>query len=483
MIKRALISISNKEGIVDFAEELSKVGIEIFSTTGTAEILRKEGISVKDVSTITGFSELLGGRVKTLHPTIHAGILARGKEREKLRKQGMTIDLVACNFYRFNNSLDTIDIGGPSMVRAAAKNWMDVVVVTDPSQYTDVASRIRKGDVDEKTRKKLAMEAFSYTARYDSLIANWLAGNSKLPKVFDITYQKEMDLRYGENPHQNAVLYGKMKWKKIQGKKLSYNNILDMDCAINCIGEFEDLTCAIIKHATPCGIASASSILKAWKDALATDEYSPFGGVVVVNRELDGETAKDLSKIFLEVILAPSFTKDAIGILSKKKKLRLMEMELNAVDRWEWKSINGGLLLQDRDLKKIDAKEWEVVTKKKPAKEDIKSMIFGVKCVKHIKSNAVVFVKGTRTIAMGGGQTSRVDSSWIAVHKGKDEIADSIMASDAFFPFRDAVDVAAEAGVKAIVQPGGSIRDKEIIDAANEQGIAMVFSGRRYFRH
>jgi phosphoribosylaminoimidazolecarboxamide formyltransferase/IMP cyclohydrolase len=297
-----------------------------------------------------------------------------------------------------------------------------------------------------------------------------------------------MDLRYGENPHQGAAFYsnGKM-WRKIQGKKLSYNNVLDMDCAIDCLREFDEPTCVIMKHASPCGIASASSIEKAWEDAYATDEYSPFGGVVGMNEGINEGMANRLSKIFLEVIIAPSFTNRALKIFSKKKKMRLLEIGFDAISAKKFRSVNGGILLQDRDLKKIDAKEWKVVTKKKPTKEQTKSLVFAVKCVKHVKSNAIVFVKGTakgkKTVGIGSGQPSRIDASWIAVHKGKDRIRGSVMASDGFFPFRDAVDVAADAGVKAIAQPGGSVNDEKIIDAANERGIAMVFTRRRYFKH
>ncbi len=514
-VERALISVSDKDGIVDFSKRLSKLGIEILSTGGTANILKKAGLEIKDVSDVTGFPEMLDGRVKTLHPFIHAGILAKRKEKkhmDTLKNHGIeTIDLLVCNLYPFEETIkktnvsieeviENIDIGGPSLIRAAAKNFEDVIIVVNKKQYDTVLKTLEiKGDLTLKEREKLAIEAFTHTARYDSIISNYLRNkwtNDLLPDENIIAISKIQDMRYGENPHQMGAFYKTLpeitepcitNVEKLQGKELSYNNILDSDCAIECLKEFSDPTCVIIKHATPCGIASANSLLQAWKDAYATDTYSPFGGIVAFNRELDKAIAEELSKLFLEVIIAPSFSKEAHMILSKKKNLRVLKLkELDKkINRngIVFRSVVGGILSQERDIKLTTKKDWKIVTKRKPIEQELLSMEFAVKCVKHIKSNSVVFVKETRTVGIGGGQTSRVDAVWIATSKGKENIKDSIMASDAFFPFRDGIDVAADAGVKAIIQPGGSIRDEEVIKAADEHNIAMVFSGQRYFRH
>ena len=515
-IRRALISVSNKEGIVDFAKGLQSFGIEIISTGGTARELRRAGVEVVDVSSVTGFPEMLDGRVKTLHPVIHAGILARRKnieDMEKLEKHGIEpIDMVVCNLYPFEETIkredvaldeimENIDIGGPTLIRAAAKNFEDVVVVSNPGRYGEILGLLgEKGEIDIRKRREFAVEAFEHTARYDSIISNYLGKkllNEKFPRVLNLSFELAQKTRYGENPHQDGAFYRNAMQTmepcianavQLHGKELSYNNILDADCAIECVKEFVDApTCVIIKHATPCGIASADDLLQAWKDAYATDVYSPFGGIVAFNRVLGEDVAGEISKYFLEIVIAPSYTREGLEILKRKKNLRILEVK--GLDRkierkgLEYRSVVGGLLVQDRDTKDIKSEGWRVVTKRKPSEEDIKSMVFAAKCVKHVKSNAVVFVKGTRTVAIGGGQTARVDAAWIATHKGKENIRGSVMASDAFFPFRDAVDVAVEHGVKAIVQPGGSIRDQEVIDAADEHGIVMVFTGQRYFKH
>ena len=492
----ALVSVWDKEGIGEFCKKLHVAGIEIFSTGGTAKKLRSAEIPIRNVEELTGFSDLFDGRIKTLHTSIYAAILARRdtKDMKELKEKGIKpIDMVVCNFYPLQLGIEEMDIGGPCMVRAAAKNWKHVIVVSHPSQYPLVLKHLQKG-FDEELRKKLAIEALQRTAYYDSMLF-MREKKEEFPEIISFPFKKIQELRYGENPHQRGAFYAMegMKEpciataKKIHGKELSYNNILDGDRAIECIKEFEEPSAVIIKHATPSGIASAESIEKAWEDAFATDEYSPFGGVVAMNREIKGKLAEKMMRIFLEVVIAPSFSKEAIEIFTRKKNLRLLRVDgLERCKRekhLEIRSVIGGALLQERDLKEINPKEWKVVTTRKPSPEDINSMIFAVKCVKHVKSNAVVFVKGTKTVAIGGGQTSRVDASWIATHKGKERIKDSIMASDAFFPFRDAVDVAAEAGVKAIIQPGGSIRDREVIEAANEHGIIMVFSGQRCFLH
>jgi phosphoribosylaminoimidazolecarboxamide formyltransferase/IMP cyclohydrolase len=511
----ALISVFDKEGVVDFAKELSNLGIGIVSTGGTAVVLRDSGLKVKEVSELTGFPEMLDGRVKTLHPVIHGGILAKRDEKshmDALKKLNIAaIDFVICNLYPFEEIIrkpgvnleeviENIDIGGPALIRAAAKNYRDVVVLTRPGQYREVVEALKSGkEISLEQRERFAVEAFSHTARYDSIVSQYLRGrwmDDVLPENLTVTMSKIEDMRYGENPHQKGGFYRVFpkveepcvsNVKQLQGKNLSFNNVLDSDCAIECIKEFSELTCVIVKHATPCGIASSDSLLQAWKDALATDVKSSFGGIVSFNGTVDGDLAQDLSKYFLEVIIAPSFSDEALSILGKKKNLRLLELKGldKKIDRkgMEFRGVVGGFLVQERDVYLADRETWRVVTKKKPSQEDLKSMEFAVKCVKYVKSNSVVFVKDTRTIAIGGGQSSRVDASWIATHKGKEDIKGSIMASDAFFPFRDAVDVAAEAGVKAIIQPGGSVRDREIIQAADEHGVAMVFSGQRYFKH
>ena len=514
-VRYALISVYDKEGIVDFSKELIAHGVHILSTGGTAVVLRKANVPFTDVAEVTGFSEMLDGRVKTLHPVIHAGILARRDDKKHLRTlkdQNISlIDFVVCNLYPFEKTIqkpqvsiedviENIDIGGPSLIRAAAKNYKDVVVVTSPQQYSEICSALTsKQGVSEKHRERLAIQAYGHTAQYDAMIAAYLRNRwsgELLPQEFTVTMQKIQDMRYGENPHQKGAFYQAVpppiepcvsNAVQLQGKELSFNNIIDANCAIECLKEFRELSCVIIKHATPCGIASASSILQAWHDAYATDIYSPFGGIVAFNRTLPKDLAVELSKYFLEVIVAPGFDEDAQAIFHEKKNLRLLQLEgldkeikRNGLDI---RSVVGGFLVQERDVWLTNQNTWKVVTKTKPTKEDLRSMDFAVRCVKHIKSNSVVFVKETRTVGIGGGQTSRVDATWIATFKGKDHIKGSIMASDAFFPFRDAVDVAVKAGVKAIIQPGGSIHDDEVIQAANEQGIAMVFTGQRYFRH
>ncbi len=511
----ALISVFDKEGIVDFSKGLVKLGFAILSTGGTAAVLEKAGITFTEVSAVTGFPEMLDGRVKTLHPIIHAGILARRdkKEHQKTLKNHHInmIDVVVCNLYPFEKTIqktnvsieeviENIDIGGPTLIRAAAKNYTDVVVVTSPEQYPEILTALQtKKGVSQEHRESLAIQAYSHTAQYDAMIAQYLRNRwteEVLPQDFSVTMRKIQEMRYGENPHQKGAFYKSLPpvdepciatAEQLQGKELSFNNILDANCAIECIKEFKKPSCVIIKHATPCGIASSSALLQAWHDAYATDIYSPYGGIVAFNGKLEHDVAQELSKYYLEVIVAPGFTKEAQGILQAKKNLRLLRLQDLEKEHkrkgLDARSVVGGYLIQERDVWFADQKTWRVVTTTRPTKDDFISMDFAVKCVKHIKSNSVVFVKGTKTVGIGGGQTSRVDAAWIATHKGKDNIKGSIMASDAFFPFRDAVDVAVNAGVKAIIQPGGSIRDTEVIQAANEHGIAMVFTGQRYFRH
>lgn len=514
-VNRALVSVSNKQGLADFVKRLSKIDIDIVSTGGTSRFLKENGIPIIDISDVTGFPEMLDGRVKTLHPKIHGGILALRSNKEHLetiKKHDIApVDMVVCNLYPFEETIkkpkvglseviENIDIGGPTLIRSAAKNYKDVLVVTKPEQYDHIATFLeKKGDVPLAERERLALEAFTHTAQYDSIISTYLRNiwtDELLPENTSIALRKKQEMRYGENPHLKGGFYKSIPEvtepcittaEQLQGKALSYNNILDSDGAIEAIKEFREPACVIIKHATPCGIASAKTLLQAWEDAYATDTYSPFGGIVSFNRKVGKEVAEQLNKLFLEVIIAPDYTKDALALFSQKKNLRLLRLpDLDKpVERkgMIFRSVVGGFLSQERDVTMTPLDQWKIVTKIQPKKEQLTSMEFAVRCVKHIKSNSVVFVKDTHTVGIGGGQTARVDATWIATHKGKDNIKGSIMASDAFFPFRDAVDMAAEAGVKAIVQPGGSIRDEEVITAADEHKIAMVFTGQRYFRH
>ncbi len=514
-VKRALISVSDKTDLADFTKELLNLKVEILSTGGTARFLKENNVKNIDVSSVTNFPEILDGRVKTLHPIIHAGILARRDICEHMKTLDeykiKPIDLLVVNLYPFEDTIkkskvsmeeviENIDIGGPTLIRAASKNYRDVIIITNKNQYKGVLKSLQeKGNVSIADREKLAIEAFSHTAQYDCIISNYLSGkwtDEILPENITITMRKKQDMRYGENPHLKGAFYKAVpeilepcitNSLKLQGKELSYNNILDSDGAIEAVKEFSEPTCVIVKHATPCGIASSKNLFLAWRDAYATDTYSPFGGVISFNREVDKYVASELSKLFLEVIIAPGYSKESLVIFSEKKNLRLLK--LNGLDKeidrdgMIYRSVVGGFLSQERDVKMTPQEDWKVVTKKVPTKEELISMNFAVKCVKHVKSNSVVFVKDTHTVGIGGGQTARVDATWIATNKGKENIKGSTMASDAFFPFRDAVDVAAEAGVTAIVQPGGSIRDEEVIQAADEHRISMVFTGQRYFRH
>ncbi len=514
-VKRALISVSDKTDLAFFSDELTKLGIEIISTGGTAKYLKENKVDIIEIEKVTNFPEMLDGRVKTLHPKIHAGILAKRDNPEHMKTlekhKIKPVDMIVVNLYPFeqtikkekvtmNEVIENIDIGGPTLLRAAAKNYKDVIVVTNKNQYKPILETLKtKKDLDISKREKLATEAYSHTAQYDTIISNYLRDkwtDEVLPDNQSITLRKKQEMRYGENPHLKGAFYKKIPENtepcitnamKLQGKELSYNNILDSDGAIEAIKEFTKPTCVIIKHATPCGIASSDNLLSAWKNAYSTDTYSPFGGVISFNREVDKNVAEELSKLFLEVIIAPGYSDDAKKVFSQKKNLRILE--LKGLDKKTnrkgmiYRSVVGGFLSQERDTKMTPEKDWKVVTKKKPSKKELESMKFAVKCVKHVKSNSVVFVKDTQTVGIGGGQTARVDATWIATNKGKENIKNSTMASDAFFPFRDAVDVAADAGVTAIIQPGGSIRDEEVIQAANEHGISMVFTGQRYFRH
>lgn len=509
MIKTALISVSNKEGIVDFALGLGKLGIKIISTGKTAELLRKNKINVAMVSEVTKFPEMLDGRVKTLHPSIFAGVLAERKNSRhmgELKKLGIgPIDMVVVNFYPFeeaikNNknlkeAIENIDIGGPSLVRAASKNYKDVLVVVDPSDYGFVLEKIKSGKIDNADRFNLAAKSFSHTARYDSIISGYFNSLAKnqFPDILNLTFKKVQNLRYGENPHQSASFYRDVfanescipMAKQLQGKELSFNNILDVDAAFELAKDFEKPSAAVIKHTNPSGVASARTIEEAYRKAHETDSKSAFGCVVALNRSCNAETAMLMKPQFIEVVICPKFEKDALEILKEKKNLRLLETGtiIRQKTGYDLRKVAGGILAQTDYCPELSRKSLKIVTKRKPTSEETEAMMFAWKVNKHVKSNSVVLAKDDVTVGIGAGQMSRVDSVKLAVMKSEGKSKGSVMSSDAFFPFRDGVDDAANAGVTAIIQPGGSIRDNEVIDAANERNIAMVFTGIRLFKH
>ncbi|MCC7431355.1 bifunctional phosphoribosylaminoimidazolecarboxamide formyltransferase/IMP cyclohydrolase [bacterium] len=505
---RALISVSDKEGIVEFAKELAKLNVEILSTGGTAKILRENGVVTKDVSDFTNFPEMLDGRVKTLHPKIHGGILAIRSNPEHLEqaaKNGIDfIDLVVVNLYPFEQTIkktnvtfaeaiENIDIGGPTMLRSAAKNHEFVTVVVNPKDYAKVLGELKiNGNTTPETRIELAKEVFNHTARYDSLIANFFNQKCEegVPKQFNLSLKLESSLRYGENPHQKAALYGNFfeVLQQQHGKELSFNNINDANAAVNLIREFEEPTAAILKHTNPCGVGTGKTLFEAYTKAFSTDTKSPFGGVVVFNGTLDLETAKEVSKIFTELIIAPDFEKDAFEHLSKKKNVRILKLNFSAINPKELdlKRVANGILVQENDLESDSENDWKVVTAKKPGENEMQGLKFAWKIVKHVKSNAIVYAENGRTLGIGAGQMSRVDSAKTGVSKAFDEnhsLKGAVLASDAFFPFRDGVEEAAKQGITAIIQPGGSVKDDEVIQAANDYGIAMIFTGKRHFRH
>lgn len=515
-IKRALISVSDKEGILDFSRELKKFGIEILSTGGTAKLLRDNGIDVKEVSGYTGFPEMLDGRVKTLHPKIHAGLLALRDNQEHmdtLKEHNIgLIDMVVVNLYPFEKTtrkptvtieevIENIDIGGPSMLRSAAKNHKDVAVVSNPARYNQIIEELQKnnGALSDRLMRDLAIEVFGLTSHYDGVIYTYLKNYFKgrlesigFPAELNLSFEKIQDLRYGENPHQKAAFYrengksrGLINLKQLQGKELSFNNILDLNAAFELVKEFSSPAVVIVKHNNPCGVAEAKTLDKAYTFAWKCDPLSSFGGIVALNRKLDLKTAKLVVKSgFLECIIAPGFDKETIGLFKDKKNLRLLELnDLAPVDEPEFKRVSGGLLLQDKDLETLGINNLKVVTKKKPTKNQIESLIFGWKVAKHVKSNAIVLTCGTKTVGIGAGQMSRVDSVRIAKIKAGNSSKNSCLSSDAFFPKADAVVEAAKAGVVAIIQPGGSISDEEIIRACNKYKISMVLTGIRHFRH
>src|SRR5271163_2300411 len=512
MPKRALLSVSDKTGLVDFASTLATAGYELISTGGTAKALRDAGLTVADISDITGFPEMLDGRVKTLHPKVHGGLLFlrdNDEHRAQAAKHGIEpIDLVVVNLYPFEqtiakpgvtleHAIENIDIGGPSMLRSAAKNYRSVTVITDPADYAVVAGEISaKGDTTLATRERLAAKVFRTTGYYDALIANYLAQRLPEPEVFPETFalplRRAQALRYGENPHQAAALYGGFgrHFQQLHGKELSYNNLIDINAAVRLIREFtESPTVAILKHTNPCGLGSGATLAEAWASAYATDRQAPFGGIIVVNRPLDVATAQLIAEIFSEVIIAPAFKDDAFALLTKKKNLRLMingETSAPAPGLEIRSAIGDSFLIQRGDADTVSTADWKVVTKRPPTDAERAALLFGWRVVKHVKSNAIVYAAHDRTLGIGAGQMSRIDSSRIAIWKASEaklSLAGSIVASDAFFPFPDGLISAADAGATAAIQPGGSVRDAEVIAAADKRGVAMIFTGRRHFRH
>jgi phosphoribosylaminoimidazolecarboxamide formyltransferase/IMP cyclohydrolase len=505
-IRRALISVSNKAGVAAFARALEQQGVDIISTGGTAVLLKKEKIPVREISSFTAFPEVLEGRVKTLHPRVHGGLLYKrgnAKHEAEASEWGFDpIDLVAVNLDPFEatvtkrsvtlaEAIENIDIGGPSMIRSAAKNYESVTVVVDPKDYDAVLENMRKheGETTLKLRERLAIKAFNRTAEYDRVIANFLNKHQRTDASFSLSLPLAMRLRYGENPHQGAAFYGDFDtyFEKLHGKALSFNNILDISAATNLIAEFEEPTVAILKHTNPCGVGSDVDLGKAWEKAFATDKQAPFGGIIVCNRPLTEPVAKMISEIFSEVIIAPEFEIEARAILQKKKNLRLIRLLTPARDArfsTDLRSVCGGMLVQDAD---VDGEMTpNVVTKRRPTKTELDAMFFGWRVVKHVKSNAIVYAKMDRTLGIGAGQMSRVDASRIAVWKANEaglSLKGSAVASDAFFPFPDGLIAAAEAGATCAIQPGGSVRDEEVIAAANARKMAMIFTGVRHFRH
>ena len=515
-ITRALISVSDKSGIVDFCRELNQLGIEILSTGGTAKTLAEHNIAVTEVSDYTGFPEMMDGRVKTLHPKVHGGILGRrGIDDDVMAANGIKpIDMVVVNLYPFEQTIanpdceletaiENIDIGGPTMIRAAAKNHADVAVIVNPADYASTIAELKSADnsLCHQTRFHLALKSFEHTARYDSAIATYLGAINgiRFPQTLNLQFYHNQTLRYGENPHQNAAFYREKApangtiaaASQVQGKELSYNNIADADAALECVKSFNDKpTCVIVKHANPCGVAQADDLLTAYDLAYATDPTSAFGGIIAFNRELDEQTAAEIIKRqFVEVIIAPTITAAAQTVLAEKQNIRVLAC--GAGDRvntpsLDFKRVAGGLLIQDKDLGEITAADLKIVSQRVPTAQELADLLFAWKVAKFVKSNAIVYCKNGQTIGVGAGQMSRVYSAKIAGIKAADEglvVPGSAMASDAFFPFRDGIDAAAEAGITAIIQPGGSMRDNEVIAAADEHNIAMVFTGMRHFRH
>jgi phosphoribosylaminoimidazolecarboxamide formyltransferase / IMP cyclohydrolase len=515
-IQRAILSVTDKTGLVDFARKLAGMGVELISTGGTAKLLRGSGLTVKDISELTGFPEMLDGRVKTLHPKVHGGILHRRDNplhRTAVAEHSIEpIDMVVVNLYafektaampevRFEELIENIDIGGPSMIRSAAKNFQDVAVVTSPADYNAIAEEMAShaGALSQATKWRLAQKAFATTAAYDSAIASTLErvrvnGRFELhppeafPQNLRLSFRKTMDLRYGENPHQKAAMYsdgsatGVANAHQLQGKELSYNNIVDLQAAWDLAQEFEEPVCAIIKHTNPCGTATGKTLLDAYKKAVECDPVSAFGGVIGVNRPIDAATAGEMAKLFLEVIGAPAFDEGAKAKFATKKNLRLVGVAPSQA-KWTLKNVSGGILLQDADVRPLQDGDLKIVTRREPTPDEKRALLFAWKVCKHVKSNAIVYARDGQTVGVGAGQMSRVDSCKIGAMKAQLPLKGTIAASDAFFPFPDGVEEIARAGATAIIQPGGSVRDQEVIEAADRLGLAMIFTGVRHFRH
>ena len=507
-IRRALISVSDKTGIVDFAQALSGFDVEIISTGGTAQTLRDAGLNVRDISDVTGFPEMMDGRVKTLHPRVHGGLLAiraNPVHVAAMQQHGIEpIDMVVVNLYPFaetirregvtrDEAIEQIDIGGPAMIRSAAKNSQDVAVVVSPGQYPEIIDELKKhaGALSILTRNRLAQAAFEQTAQYDLMVSSYLAGSTgPLPDRLTWTGKKISDLRYGENPHQQAALYrtsadsGIANAEVLSGKEMSFNNYVDAEAAWQLVCDFEQTACAIIKHTNPSGVGVAETPAEAYQKALATDPVSAFGGIVAFNRRVDAAAAQEVTKIFTEVLIAPGYDPEALEVLRTRKNLRVIRMSsMEQSRRFEVKEIGGGALVQTPDDHKLGGGELNVVTERKPTEEEIRALLFAWTVCKHTKSNAIVYARADQTVGVGAGQMSRVDSVKIGAMRAQLPVAGSVLASDAFFPFRDGIDEGARHGITAVIQPGGSVRDDEVIAAANEHGLAMVFTGIRHFKH
>ena len=505
-INRALISVFDKTGLDKLAKEFVSRGIEIISTGGSAKFLRDKDIKVTDVSDYTNFPEIMDGRVKTINPLVEGGILGLRDKHDKDAKDNNIkwIDIVICNLYPFSETiskndcdqalaLENVDIGGPTMIRSAAKNVGWVTVIVDPNDYDYLLENITdENEIDFDSRSFFSAKAFGHTAQYDTIIHNYLKPE-KLSDDFTLTFSKHSEMRYGENPHQAAAAYtipgdrsnNILNAKIHQGKKLSYNNIMDADAALSCLKEFNSTACVIVKHANPCGVALGANMLNVYKRAFNADSLSAFGGIIAINQPCDDILAKEISKVFVEIVLAPAFTKKSLEIFSKKKNLRILEIgNIHSREQLlEVRNVVGGVIVQETDTSILSEDNLQVVTENKPSDSDIKTMLFGWKVLKHVKSNGILIVKDNTTVGVGAGQVSRVDSVDIAMNKSGDSIKDSILCSDAFFPFRDSIDKIAGSGIKAVLQPGGSVRDDEVISACNEHGIAMVFTGQRCFKH
>lgn len=511
-VKKAIISVSDKTGVVNFARELNKLGVEVISTGGTSKLLSSSGVEVKEVSKVTGFPEIMDGRVKTLHPKILAGILADKKNSshlDELKNLDIeTFDMVVVNLYPFqetvkkegvtlDEAIENIDIGGVTLIRAASKNFRSVAVVTDPADYSEIINKLKKSErcLEEEFLLNLAKKAFCYTADYDDAIYEYFRGDEEdAPDLLTLRFEKIQNLRYGENPHQKAAFYRELNApegtlvsaKQLHGMELSFNNILDLDAAWSMVLEFQIPACAIIKHTNPCGVAVAENLLKAYEKALSSDEISAFGGIVAFNKEVDLALAQLVSKNFYEIVAAPAFHEEALEILIQKKNLRVMYMgEIHPRTHWhkDLRRVCGGLLVQDYDTKHVTRDQVKVVTERHPNEQEWEDLLFSSKVAKYVKSNAIVLAKDLATVGIGAGQMSRIDSAKIAIDKSQGKSVGAVLASDAFFPFSDVIEIAAEAGITAIIQPGGSIRDQESIDAANKHRMAMLFTGVRHFKH